>query len=983
MKMKRKSKETRAHSEALERIQGHLLDVGCDLKLYRGSATKLFEYMPNHTSSDIMKTPLPFLIFHPFANMRLAWDIIIMLLLVWNMIVIPLRIAFENASSCESSFLKQDTIFYVDFAMDLIFMIDVPVTFRTAFLDKKPDTGEVELVTNWMAIARRYAKGVLFIDIVSSIPFDLILLSFCDGQGNIGPNGVFRSPKMLKLIRLVRLVRLLRMSRMRVFLMKIKDRLSINPGLLRLLQFIALMLIILHYNACVAFFLGEIFLDQSTQSWTVDKELYAVVGGRSGLYPVHDMEMWQQYVVSFYWTITTLTTVGWGDITPKTTPEVVFTILVLIEGGAAFSYMVGNMATLINKINPRQLRYKESMAVWEDFMHRENLPTYLRQKIRAYKNYKYTKPLASLPEFAKEELSRTMLREIVSAVYSEHLKSFKMFKGLPEQSLMELALVLKPIQVSPGEVLYREGQLGNCMYFLHSGEVELNMLLMTEKAKKEHGVRKIENTVLSEESDLSGEWVANISSDARTFSWRVNRHSASTCFGENCLTSDARLSTAITRTWCVLFILERDKLYQIQKRDPDLEVVLRRMKRAKASRLMKYVRRVIQGARASALNNGIVLLEVLEASELPKMDAFFGKVDAYCKIWLGSRQEASKRVFQTSVVYSSFDPKWNETFLFPMYESSMQISITVWDHDLVGDDEVVGRVNVDIRDIVRQCRETGTTQDVSMTLHILKVDEQLRELKSSVKGYRGKHSKLSLRIKCIPAGQEGGLKLETRTTSGGLEKGSSTLQLTRIRGMQESESQSQLEVGQGEGQAERKEGTKASGFSERRASVQEISEIRDMEAHPKLLDNVLLLGTVSQMTGRSLYAYEVSSVDAVTSSSVDERREPDEGEGMGASVSIGAKTGEASTKEEASEISEPSGVQQQHLPPINQTRDVQGGEAAARRSQNAEGEAERMEVHKEGGEEDGQVDRMKRSSSRTTHEDGVDYKALFFSLLRR
>ena len=170
-------------------------------------------------------------------------------------------------------------------------------------------------------------------------------------------------------------------------------------------------------------------------------------GGQSGLYPVHDMEMWQQYIVAFYWTITTLTTVGWGDITPKTTPEVVFTILVLIEGGAAFSYMVGNMATLINKINPRQLRYKESMAVWEDFMHRENLPTYLRQKIRAYKNYRYTKPLASLPEFAKEELSRTMLREIVSAVYSEHLKSFKMFKGLPEQSLMELALVLKPIQV--------------------------------------------------------------------------------------------------------------------------------------------------------------------------------------------------------------------------------------------------------------------------------------------------------------------------------------------------------------------------------------------------------------------------------------------------------------------------------------------------------------------------------------------------------
>lgn len=48
---------------------------------------------------------------------------------------------------------------------------------------------------------------------------------------------------------------------------------------------------------------------------------------------------------------------------------------------------------------------------------------------------------------------------------------------------------------------------------------------------------------------------------------------------------------------------------------------------------------------------------------------------------------------------------------------------------------VLLRVNVDIRDIVKQCRETGATQDVSMTLHILKVPhrERIEKMQNSMK----------------------------------------------------------------------------------------------------------------------------------------------------------------------------------------------------------------------------------------------------------
>eukprot|EP00961_Rhodomonas_salina_P215915 2916989-Rhodomonas_salina.1 len=42
---------------------------------------------------------------------------------------------------------------------------------------------------------------------------------------------------------------------------------------------------------------------------------------------------------------------GYGDITPVTTVEVAFTILVILQGGITFSYIVGNMANLLSRIN--------------------------------------------------------------------------------------------------------------------------------------------------------------------------------------------------------------------------------------------------------------------------------------------------------------------------------------------------------------------------------------------------------------------------------------------------------------------------------------------------------------------------------------------------------------------------------------------------------------------------------------------------------
>ena len=76
-------------------------------------------------------------------------------------------------------------MFFTTMIIDFLFLFDVLVTFRTVI-----DEG-THLITDSVQVAKKYAKGFLFIDIVSSLPYDLILLSVCASAVN-GANRLLR-----------------------------------------------------------------------------------------------------------------------------------------------------------------------------------------------------------------------------------------------------------------------------------------------------------------------------------------------------------------------------------------------------------------------------------------------------------------------------------------------------------------------------------------------------------------------------------------------------------------------------------------------------------------------------------------------------------------------------------------------------------------------------------------------------------------------
>ena len=61
-----------------------------------------------------------------------------------------------------------------------------------------------------------------------------------------------------------------------------------------------------------------------------------------------DFEQYEIYVSSFYFTVTTIVTVGFGDIHPYSVGEKIVTIFLMLIGVISFSFATGSLSSIIS-----------------------------------------------------------------------------------------------------------------------------------------------------------------------------------------------------------------------------------------------------------------------------------------------------------------------------------------------------------------------------------------------------------------------------------------------------------------------------------------------------------------------------------------------------------------------------------------------------------------------------------------------------------
>lgn len=83
------------------------------------------------------------------------------------------------------------------------------------------------------------------------------------------------------------------------------------------------------------------------------------------------------YYLSFYWTITTITTVGYGDISGTNNYERIFASIVMVVGVILFSIANGALASIISSLDGLSGEYEDKVNTLILANKEFNLPTRL------------------------------------------------------------------------------------------------------------------------------------------------------------------------------------------------------------------------------------------------------------------------------------------------------------------------------------------------------------------------------------------------------------------------------------------------------------------------------------------------------------------------------------------------------------------------------------------------------------------------------
>jgi Cyclic nucleotide-binding domain/Ion channel len=272
-------------------------------------------------------------------------------------------------------------------------------------------------------LVRRDDMYGLGVDLLATIPFRLLL--------GTTPLQLFR---LLKLVRVVQFLQHWRRSEIH------------RAQFLRLGFFVYWLALIAHWLAC---------------GWLALR----------GMTP--EVDNGSNYLRALYWCITTLATVGYGDVVPTTNAQMVYAMVVMLIGVGVYGYVIGNVANLLANIDMAKAHYHANMERLSTFLNYRNIPPDLQRRIYTYYTYLWENRLGYDESAVLAELPVSLRTEVSLVLKREFIEKVPFFKGASQELIRDIALALRPVIFTPGDYVCRAGDIGWHMYFVSRGTVEV------------------------------------------------------------------------------------------------------------------------------------------------------------------------------------------------------------------------------------------------------------------------------------------------------------------------------------------------------------------------------------------------------------------------------------------------------------------------------------------------------------------------------
>ncbi|OMJ72077.1 hypothetical protein SteCoe_29557 [Stentor coeruleus] len=427
----------------------------------------------------------------PYSLFFKVWSSILGFALLYTCLVMPWVLAFEEV-------ITGKTWFIFDVLIDIIYCIDIFITSNLAYKDEKG-----KLVTNRTSILRNYVTGMLLFDILAVIPFNQIM------------NTDQKINSYIKLLRIARLIRILKIFKVK----KIFESLSGGSqstvmALNKLIIGLLMILLLIHFTSCVWNFLPKLENSGPT-TW-----IYR--------YNFLDKTNGEKYLTGVYFAITTILTVGFGDISAGSKTEMILCITLELLGIIFYSFIIGVMTTLLTSIDQKDALLKSRIQLVHMLSNDINLPNDIFKKM-SRETKKYFERLMIDDEQRVELISRIPKNfrfKMCMSMYGGAIQNIHFFKKQEKNFISNYIPRLVYLFLKEREIIFSQGDYPDEVYFLMTGRVSFvfgkrNMVFKTiiegsyfgeigmiEKNLREFGAMTLVNSdLLSMSSDIFHEIV--------------------------------------------------------------------------------------------------------------------------------------------------------------------------------------------------------------------------------------------------------------------------------------------------------------------------------------------------------------------------------------------------------------------------------------------------------------------------------------------
>ena len=412
------------------------------------------------------------------STWKSVFDIIVLIMVNISSIIILFDFCFVETDNENNKLFVNNPIYYVIEVFFVIFII-------LQFFHKYQDPATLLIISEFKPIALRYIKRWFFIDLLSIIPFELFMSSSDTNLKYFKMIRFLRLPKFIQTIDVKRFDNLATSFLTKGESENASKRLMVIFNVRYFFKIVRLMImasILAYVLGCVWYLIClSVFNNRFSIGYPESETFFTK-------YKIYQKTPLKRLMLSCYYVLTGLTTVGYGDYNATNEYEKIFGITVMFLGVAIFSYVMSEFSDQINIYNKtfgdrdQGSALHNHISLLNEFCPHQPFDKELITKIdkhfkffwknnRMFSIDKNDKYLSNLPKDLKISLVEYFWYDIF--VKYNNFLLYRKYRNVYYKYYYELSFLMMPRLFAKDEIIYNADEEVEELYLIMEGVVSM------------------------------------------------------------------------------------------------------------------------------------------------------------------------------------------------------------------------------------------------------------------------------------------------------------------------------------------------------------------------------------------------------------------------------------------------------------------------------------------------------------------------------